>query len=258
MKDNFIIHHKQLEKIRKLSEHEKARLFDLLAQWRIDGEIPEDDMSREYMLFSFMKDTIELSDKSYEVTCERNRSNGTKGGRPKTQPVTEQPASQPETTEEPKKPSGLIKNPEEPKKPDKNRVDKNRIEKKDNNSFLSVFEKFRNLYKGNKCGLETEFENFCRHSDWKDILPKLLSALEAEIVWREKMAQAGNFVPSWANLKTWINQRRWEQELGAVSACGKTENVRWYSYEEMAQQVIQGEPQKNFEMDPNTKLWRKK
>ncbi|MDR2652241.1 MAG: hypothetical protein LBC68_08005, partial [Prevotellaceae bacterium] len=77
-----------------------------------------------------------------------------------------------------------------------------------------IFENFRKLFGGTKKGLDTEFENFIKkHKDWKNVLPKLLPAVELEIEWRAKRNAAGAFVPQWKNLQTWINQRCWEQEF---------------------------------------------
>lgn len=63
-----------------------------------------------------------------------------------------------------------------------------------------AFETFRINYKGKKRGLETEFNNFKKHKDWRTVLPKLH---KMNIKWgcEEK------FIP---HLQTFINQRRWE------------------------------------------------
>ena len=63
-----------------------------------------------------------------------------------------------------------------------------------------AFETFRTNYKGKKRGLETEFNNFKKHKDWRTVLPKLHNM---KIKWgcEEK------FIP---HLQTFINQRRWE------------------------------------------------
>ena len=50
-----------------------------------------------------------------------------------------------------------------------------------------------------------------------EIVPLLLPALENLMRGREQAAKRGEFVPSFANLKTWINQRRWETEYPVES-----------------------------------------
>mgnify|MGYP003676514916 FL=1 len=63
-----------------------------------------------------------------------------------------------------------------------------------------AFETFRTNYKGKKRGLETEFNNFKKHKDWRTVLPKL-HAMNIKWGCEEK------FIP---HLQTFINQRRWE------------------------------------------------
>lgn len=77
-----------------------------------------------------------------------------------------------------------------------------------------TFERFRRAFGGNKRGLDSEFKNFVRkHKDWKAALPLLMPALEKERAWRQRCADVGAFCPEWPMMSTWINQRRWEQEL---------------------------------------------
>lgn len=83
-------------------------------------------------------------------------------------------------------------------------------------SDLNEFDKFRKAYKGNKRGLETEFINFKRHKDWKLCLAKLLPSFQKEIEYHENAKQSNAFVPDYANLSTWINQRRWETEFKKI------------------------------------------
>lgn len=77
-----------------------------------------------------------------------------------------------------------------------------------------VFEEFRKAYKGKKRGLTTEFENFKKKypKSWKEVLPLLMPALQREDEHRKAAKAAGEFVPQWAMLQTWINQSRWEME----------------------------------------------
>ena len=81
------------------------------------------------------------------------------------------------------------------------------------------FEEFRKAYKGSKRGLAVEFENFKKKNpNWREIVPLLMPALQRLEEWRAKAEAAGEFVPSWANLQTWINQKRWTEELPTVTA----------------------------------------
>jgi len=76
------------------------------------------------------------------------------------------------------------------------------------------FEQFRQCYKGTKRSFATEFGNFKRkHTDWKEVIPKLMQAWTNEVAWHEQLKRNGAFCPEFKNLQTWINQRCWEQEL---------------------------------------------
>lgn len=81
------------------------------------------------------------------------------------------------------------------------------------NDTQSEFEKARKLYPGSKRGLKTEFEDFKKkHKDWKEALPLLVPAIEAQINHKDHLKAANQFCPQWKNFKTWINQRCWEEE----------------------------------------------
>lgn len=77
-----------------------------------------------------------------------------------------------------------------------------------------TFDEFRKAYKGKKRGLATELDNLKKKhpKDWKDIVPLLMPALQREEQHRKTAKAAGEFVPQWAMLQTWINQSRWEME----------------------------------------------
>lgn len=78
---------------------------------------------------------------------------------------------------------------------------------------LQTFEQFRQIYKGTKVGNVAEFANFKKKTkDWKEVLPDLKALTECQINIKDTMRAAGQFVPEWKNLKTWINQRCWEEE----------------------------------------------
>ena len=83
----------------------------------------------------------------------------------------------------------------------------------------AMFEAFRKAYKGTKRGFKVEFDNFKKkhQSDWREIVPKLMPALENMEAWRKEQQQAGQFVPPYAMLQTWLNQQRWTTEYELTS-----------------------------------------
>ena len=82
----------------------------------------------------------------------------------------------------------------------------------DYNAEKQVFEVARKLYDGSKLGLETEFTYFRKcHKDWREVLPKLKPAIEAQIRWRENAGD--KFRPGWKGFSSWIYNRYWELEV---------------------------------------------
>lgn len=73
------------------------------------------------------------------------------------------------------------------------------------------FEAVRQRYPGTKRGLETELSQFQRHKDHKAVIDLLLPALEAAIQRREERTKKGQWNPDWPHFRTWISQRRWEE-----------------------------------------------
>lgn len=84
-------------------------------------------------------------------------------------------------------------------------------DKKERKNISDIFERFRSKYPGTKRGLKTELENFVKKNN-PDVVTKLLPALEREIEHKEALRKTGEFVPAWKHLRTWINNRCWEQE----------------------------------------------
>lgn len=76
------------------------------------------------------------------------------------------------------------------------------------------FENFRIAYPGTKRGLKTELDDFKKkHKDWREVIPILQQALE-KLIARSQASKASNtFFPDFANLSTYLNQRRWEAEF---------------------------------------------
>ena len=88
--------------------------------------------------------------------------------------------------------------------------EKDKDMEKDMDKYKDTFNRARILFGGTKRGNDTEFENFKKkHSDWKNVLPLLEPAINAQIGWRKNYT---GFVPEWKNFQTWINQRCWEDE----------------------------------------------
>ncbi len=81
------------------------------------------------------------------------------------------------------------------------------------------FEEFRKAYKGRKRGRKEEFENFKKKNpNWREIVPLLMPALQRLEEYNAAAEAAGKWVSQWPHLQTWINQRRWTEELPVINA----------------------------------------
>lgn len=78
---------------------------------------------------------------------------------------------------------------------------------------MAIFDAARKLYPGTVYGLDVEFDRFCKwyKKDWRDIIPLLIPAIEAQIKWR---ASKKGFVAEWKYFKTWLNPNNkcWTEE----------------------------------------------
>ena len=111
MKDSFVLHNSFYTPIKSLSIEEKGQLLDAIFQYHISGESLELPPVCK-MAFDFMKGQFDRDTAKYEAACERNRMNGSKGGRPPKQKETGG------LLKKPNKPNGYLENPPKPKKPD--------------------------------------------------------------------------------------------------------------------------------------------
>lgn len=74
------------------------------------------------------------------------------------------------------------------------------------------FDIFRKAYPGIKRGLEVEYANFVKKypKEAGEIVDRLLPALMREIGYHQDCKLTAKFCPEYQHLKTWINNRSWE------------------------------------------------
>ena len=107
----FICHDDYYDKIKRLSNEEVGSLFRNLMLYHAGRyDEMEDFVDAEGIAFDFIANDIDRTEEKYNTTCETNRQNGMKGGRPKKQPEPE------ETDKNPTKPTETDKNPTKPYK----------------------------------------------------------------------------------------------------------------------------------------------
>jgi hypothetical protein len=171
MKSSFLLHTIHYSSIKGFSLEQKGMLLDAIYQYHISGKTPElPDVLN--VAFSFIRSQFEYDNLKYEAICDRNKSNGSKGGRPRKNP------------DEPKKPTGIIaenqysENPENPKnplgakKPDNDNENDNVNDKRKKQVFSppslsEVIEKFKKEIseRGKNLNPEFEAEKFIAHYD---------------------------------------------------------------------------------------------
>lgn len=104
-KGSFVFYTEYREHLSMLPPEQVGELMFALMDYQETGEVPDlPKGSALAMCFSFIKKRMDKDNSKYEERCERNRSNGKKGGRP----TKETEISK--TEENPNKPNGFIEN----------------------------------------------------------------------------------------------------------------------------------------------------
>lgn len=148
-KKSFVFYTEYREHLEMLPPEQIGELMLALIDYQETGEVPDlPKGSALAMCFSFIKKRMDKDNIKYEEKCERNRSNGKKGGRPTNQTVVS------ETEENPNKPNGLSenqtvisetkKNPTKPRKADNDNEYDNDIDSDndcDNEEYIHTPEK---------------------------------------------------------------------------------------------------------------------
>lgn len=145
MTKSFILYQEYEQNISLLSQSQKGDLLDAIFAHNNGEEISLDAVTK--MAFSFIKTDLVRNNSKYKNMVERNRLNGSKGGRPK------KPTS---LNEKPKKPTGFFGNPNDNDNVNdndndndinkKNITKKRSEEKKAKNELLEDFEEFWDYY----------------------------------------------------------------------------------------------------------------
>lgn len=80
MKDGFLLYKSFWEPISRLTDKQLGRLFRAIFLYQIDGSTHVD--ADIQMAFSFFKNQMDIDKGKYQKVVERNKRNGSKGGRP--------------------------------------------------------------------------------------------------------------------------------------------------------------------------------
>ena len=182
-----------LKVMEPLSDAEKGRLFVMMLVYAESFTEPADFAGNERFVWPSAKQWIDLT---YSENL-RQKENGKKGGRPKTQ-------------ENPVKPTETQANPDKPNKSlnvKESNIKKSNI--KENNPF---FDRFWSAYP-RKVAKPAAIKQFKAIDPDEETLQKMLSAIEKNKRSEQWQKDGGQFIPYPA---TWLHQRRWEDQTQAV------------------------------------------
>ena len=86
MKSAFLIPMEKRDRVDKLADEDAGKLFKMIFAYEA-GELTEIPTDRAGTAFEFgFLDVLKKNQQKYEETCEKNKVNGLKGGRPKKKP----------------------------------------------------------------------------------------------------------------------------------------------------------------------------
>lgn len=137
-KSSFVLYCDLIHTVKKLSDEQAGNLFKHILKY-VNDENPEPENIITEIAFEPIKQALKRDLRKYEAICERNKNNGSKGGRP---------------NKKPKKPNGLFGNPNKPKKADSDSDSDNEIKIDNKIDVISSLEIIKErIYKA-------EFESF--------------------------------------------------------------------------------------------------
>lgn len=216
MREGFIFYASWMEAIKNLPRDIQGDVLTAIIEYGLYGETTDNLKPITKALLSMVKPQIDANNQRYE--------NGKKGGRPKVND------NQSETKQEPRNNQSETKQKPKEKEKDKEKDNIPYNPLAGDKEVFEEFERFRKAYPGNRRGIKIEFENFKKkHSDYRTAVYLLNPALDKLKAWREQKRRLSQFVPEYANLSTWLNQRRWEVEFEKVesNATEQTETKRY-------------------------------
>lgn len=190
-KKSFLLYLDTLEILHKLTDEQAGKLLKAFLAYHSEQDLNLDPML-DLVFFSFQAQ-FERDLVKYKNIVERNRNNGSRGGRPKN-PV------------KPKEPSGLSGNPTEPKKADSGSgsdSDKDSGSESVNKVTLDRFAEFWNLYgkKSDSAKCKAKFSKMSK-SDIELIFENLPAYVKST---PDKQYRK--------NPITWLNGKCWNDEI---------------------------------------------
>jgi hypothetical protein len=229
-KKSFLLHKDSLSILNKMSDVQAGVFIKILYNYQTTGNIPEMDFAMEMAVTPFINQ-FERDNEKYQTTVLKRVEAGKKGADVTNSKSRQMSANADSCRQKSAKSADSVNVNDNDNDNDNDSVNENENENVNNNTVAIApefieFDKFRKEYPGTKRGNDTEFANFKkRHKDWKLVVPLLLSSLNTQKKERDFRRGAGQFVPEWKNLQTWINQRCWEESIAKVENKEKSATV---------------------------------
>ena len=149
---SFLLYKSFYAPIKHLKDDELGLLFRTLFDYQNGLEI-ENLPSQICMAFAFFKNQFDLDEQKYQITVDRNKSNGSKGGRPKKE----------ETQANPENPVGFL----EPKKAEKEKEKEIEKDKRKRFSPPTLQEVSNYCKERNNSVNPNKFLNYYESNGWK-------------------------------------------------------------------------------------------
>lgn len=202
MLNHFRLYFDLADTFADLTDEEAGKVIKALLSFCNGGEV-EDLTGGAKIVFGILRRQFERDAEAYDDKCKRLSVNGSRGGRPKKQMVSE------ETNEKQMVFSETKQNLEKAKDKDENKnKDKNKDEDKDKKKNAERFARFWTAYP-RKEAKQTAIKAFERIKPDDATLDAMLSNIARSKESAQWQEDGGRFIPHPA---TWLNQRRWEDE----------------------------------------------
>ncbi len=212
----FCAYHSYLEAMEQLTDVECGRLFRACLLYSRTGEAPK-LTGNERFVFPGMKSQIDRDRNKYKDKCEKNRRNGSLGGK-----ATASERQQPAANAGERPPNA----PRTPPKEKEKEKDKEREKEKPSpptpQGEPTRFDAFWTAYP-KKVGKDAARKAYLSRKPTQELHQRMLAAIAAQKQGDQWTREGGRFIP---NPATWLNQGRWEDEVPKGSAGGASKPAR--------------------------------
>lgn len=217
MKDTLILYRDWWEAIKSLPANLQLEAYNSICEYAFEGTQPTEPMI--CAVTALMRSAIDR-DKAKWEDVRRKRAEAGRRGAIKTNTIK----SSQQTRQKSANTDKCQQMPTSVEIADKTQQEPQNTSPEQPSQLEKDFEDFRKLYPGTKRGLKTEIENLKKKypKTWREIIPQLMPALKRLLAHHEAAKAAGQFTPHFANLATWINNARWEEEFPDITTNVKT------------------------------------